>query len=142
MCSLTNEFTIDNKSENNLRYSKVFLHHYYLLWIFFFLLCCISANYISSKTNAHCCMYKSIQKHRNDTNDKIILTDKYACISIISFLFHSFFFNFQIHSTTGKNYLQQNSISTSTQWSCKHDHYLFSLVIAQKIEHTYKIAPN
>lgn len=95
MCSLTNEFTIDNKSENNLRYSKVFLHHYYLLWIFFFLLCCISANYISSKTNAHCCMYKSIQKHRNDTNDKIILTDKYACISIISFLFHSFFLIFK-----------------------------------------------
>lgn len=73
----------------------------------------------------------------------MIKSFRQICMYLHNFIsFSFFFFNFQIHSTTGKNYLQQNSISTSTQWSCKHDHFLFSLVIAQKIEHTYKIAPN
>lgn len=66
--------------------------------------------------NDPCCMYKSIQKHCNDTNDKIILTNNdVPSHNFILFSFF-FFFNFQIHSTTGKNCLQQNSFRTSTQW--------------------------
>lgn len=140
MCSLTNEFTIDNKSENNLRYSKVFLHHYYLLWIFssFSAALVLTTYHLKPMLTAACTnLFKSIEM------TPMIKSFRQICMYLHNFIsFSFFFFNFQIHSTTGKNYLQQNSISTSTQWSCKHDHFLFSLVIAQKIEHTYKIAPN
>lgn len=98
--------------------STIFKQFSFTITIFygFFILLCTSANYISSRTNDPCCMYKSIQKHWNDTNDKIILTNNdVPSHNFISFSFFSFF-NFQIHSTTGKNCLQQNSFGTSTQW--------------------------
>lgn len=104
---ITNQKTIYN-------IQTIFLHHNYLLWFFHPSL--TSANYISSRTNDPCCMYKSIQKHCNDTNDKIILTNNdVPSHNFISFSFF-FFFNFQIYSITGKNCLQQNSFGTSTQW--------------------------
>lgn len=92
--------------------------------------------------NDPCCMYKSIQKHCNDTNDKIILTNNdVPSHNFILFSFF-FFFNFQIHSTTGKNCLQQNSFGTSTQWLNMTIFFFLHAVIAQKIECTCKIAPN
>lgn len=89
MCSLTNEFTIDNKSENNLRYSKVFLHHYYLLWIFFsFSAALVLTTYhLKPMLTAACTnLFKSIEM------TPMIKSFRQICMYLHNFISFSFFF--------------------------------------------------